>query len=292
MSSAGGLALGGLFVAIWASAFTSASFVVREWPPFWALAIRFACTAVLLLAIVAARRAPLPGPRDAGRVLAMGLLGTGGYLACAWWAMATVPSGLVALISAAVPLFVALGEALLFRRPPRGLAWLGLGLGWAGVALLGGLRAAGGLSGAEAGGLALALLGAVSQAAGLLAFAPARGRVDAWTAHAGQCAAAALLLLVLALWREGAPPVAISAPALAGLLWSALVVGIAGYALYFVMLRRLPASTAAALQLLAPPLAAVFGWALLSERLAWSDVLGGVITLSGLALLLRARSAG
>jgi drug/metabolite transporter (DMT)-like permease len=285
----GGLALGGLFVAIWASAFTAATLVVREWPPFWALAIRFAGTAVLLLAIVAARRAPLPGRGDAGRVLAMGLFGTGGYLACAWWAMASVPSGLVALISAAVPLFVALGEAVLLRRPPQGLAWLGLGLGWAGVALLGGLRAAEGFSGAEAMGLALALLGAVSQAAGLLAFAPARGRVDAWTANAGQCAASALLLLALALWREGAPLTAISAPALAGLLWSALVVGIAGYALYFVMLRRLPASTAAALQLLAPPLAAVFGWALLGERLGWSDVLGGAITLSGLALLLRAR---
>jgi drug/metabolite transporter (DMT)-like permease len=159
------------------------------------------------------------------------------------------------------------------------------------VALLGGLRAAEGLQAAEAAGLLLALLGALSQAAGLLIFAPAKGRIDGWTANAGQCAASALLLLALALLREGAPPVSISAPTLAGMLWSALVVGVAGYALYFLMLRRLPASTAAALQLLAPPLAAVFGWALLGERLGWSDLAGGAITLAGLALLLKARQA-
>ena len=48
----------------------------------------------------------------------------------------------------------------------------------------------------------------------------------------------------------------------------------------------------AALQLLAPPLAAVFGWALLGERLFASDLVGGVLTLSGLALLVRARTRG
>ena len=64
------------------------------------------------------------------------------------------------------------------------------------------------------------------------------------------------------------------------------------YALNFAMMRRVPASTATALQLLAPPLAAVFGWALLGERLYLSDILGGVLTLGGLALLLRARARG
>ncbi len=55
------------------------------------------------------------------------------------------------------------------------------------------------------------------------------------------------------------------------------------------MLRRFPPSTAAALQLLAPPVAAVIGWAALGERLGWSDLAGGALTLAGLALLFRAR---
>jgi drug/metabolite transporter (DMT)-like permease len=52
------------------------------------------------------------------------------------------------------------------------MAWLGLALGWAGVAVLGAARLAGHVGMAEgmteALGVCLALLGAISQAAGLL----------------------------------------------------------------------------------------------------------------------------
>ena len=135
----------------------------------------------------------------------------------------------------------------------------------------------------------LALVGALSQAGGMPGFAPARGRVDAWTANAAQAAVAALILVLLAVLMEPRLP-ATAQPGgavVAGL--GVLVVGIAGYALYFVMLKRLPPASAAALQLLAPPLAAVFGWALLGERLGWTDIAGGAVTLAGLALLFRAR---
>ena len=88
---------------------------------------------------------------------------------------------------------------------------------------------------------------------------------------------------------EPCPPPQIGAAGLTALLWSILVVGIGGYALFFVMMRRLPAPTAAALQLLAPPLAALFDWALLGERLLPADLAGGAGTLAGIALLLRAR---
>jgi drug/metabolite transporter (DMT)-like permease len=283
-----GLALGGLFVVIWASAFTAARVVVAEWPPLWALAIRFAVALPILLA-VALWRGPrrLPTAEDRGRLALMGLFGTAGYLAAAWVASAIIPSGLVALLCATAPLFVAAGEALLFGRRLGAAAWLGLAMGWAGVAVLGLGRAS--LAGAEAWGVALALAGALSQAVGILAFAPARGRIDAWTANCGQAAVSAAALLVAAVALEGAPPVAIGPATAVAMGWSVVVVGVGGYALYFVMLRRLPPSTAAALQLLAPPVAAVLGWALLDERLGWLDVLGGAVTLAGLAVLFRAR---
>lgn len=285
----GGLLIGGSFVAIWASAFTVAGIVVREWPPLWALAIRFGLTAPVLLAIALALRARLPQPADALRVALLGLFGMGGYLALAWLAMARIPTGLVALICAATPLLVAAGESLLLRRPLPPPAWAGLVIGWAGVALLGGLRALEGLASAEAAGFALAIGAAAAQAAGLLIYAPAKGRVDLWMASLGQTTVSALLCLALALLLEGAAPRSLGWFTLAGLLWSMLAVGIGGYALYFLMLKRVPASTASALQLLAPPLAAVFGWALLAEHLFLSDILGGLLTLGGLALLLRAR---
>jgi len=285
----GGLLIGSAFVAIWASAFTVAGIVVREWPPLWALAIRFGLTAPILLAIAWAFRARWPSPADALRVGLLGLFGMGGYLALAWLAMARIPTGLVALICATTPLMVAAGESLVLRRPLPKLAWLGLVIGWSGVALLGGLRALDGLDRAEGAGFALAIGAAAAQAVGLLIYAPAKGRVDMWAASLGQTTVSALVCLGLALALEGAMPRSAGWFTLSGLLWSMLVVGIGGYALYFVMLKRVPTSTASALQLLAPPLAAVFGWALLGERLFLSDILGGLLTLGGLALLLRAR---
>jgi drug/metabolite transporter (DMT)-like permease len=284
------LLIAGSFVAIWASAFTVAGVVVKEWPPLWGLGIRFALTTPLLLVIALALRSRLPAPGDMGRVAILGLCGMGGYLAFAWLAMARIPTGLVALICATTPLMVAAGESLVLRRPLPRLAWLGLGIGWFGVALLGFLRALDGLAAAEALGFLLALGAAISQAVGLLVYAPAKGRIDIWMASLGQTAVSALLCVGLAVMLEGAPPGSASTPTILALVWSMLVVGIGAYALNFAMMRRVPASTATALQLLAPPLAAVFGWALLGERLFVSDIVGGVLTLGGLALLVHARS--
>lgn len=291
--SPGNLALAGLFVLIWASAFTSARFVVLEWPALWALAIRFLLTVPLVAIILLGLRGRIRSPRrgDAGRLALMGAFGTGGYLGCGWFALATTPSGLVALISATAPLFVAAGERIFFGRRLTPRAWAGLALGWIGVALLGYWRAAGGLSAAETTGILLSIAGALSQAIGIMAYAQVRGRVDAWTSTLGQSMTAGLVLLPVAWLVEGPAPAAIGLTAAAGMAWSILVVGLAGYALFFTLMKRLPPSTTAALQLLSPPVAALLGWALLSERLLPGDILGGLVTLIGLALLFSAKRA-
>jgi drug/metabolite transporter (DMT)-like permease len=286
--SAATAALAAVYILIWASAFTSAKFVVQDWPPLWALAIRFALTAPLIAWIAWSQGARWPAREDLPRVLAMGALGVGGYLAFAWMALARIPSGLVAFICAATPLFVALGEAASGRKLSR-QAWIGLALGWAGVAILGLSRAADGLAAAELSGILLALAAAASQALGFIAFAPARGRVDLWSANFGQSASSALLLLPLAALVEGAPHITLALPSLLGMLYSILVVGIGAYGIMFALMKRMPASTAAAMQLLSPPVAALLGWALLAELLAWSDLFGGLVTLAGLLLLVRAR---
>jgi drug/metabolite transporter (DMT)-like permease len=282
-----GFGLGLLFVLIWASAFTAIKGLVPEWPPLWALAIRFCLVALLLGGVLAWRGLRWPGRHDGARLGAMGLFGSAGYLAGAWLASLTLPSGLVALLSSTAPLFVALGEVVFLGRRVPAMAWAGLALGSLGVAVLGLGR---GAAGFELHGVLLALGGALSQAAGILVFAPARGRVDAWTANATQTAVAALALILLASLVETRLPGAPSPTAIFSLAYGVLVVGIGGYALYFTMLKRLPPATAAALQLLAPPVAALLGWALLGEVLGWTDVAGGLVTLSGLALLFRARA--
>jgi drug/metabolite transporter (DMT)-like permease len=242
----------------------------------------------LLGLLVLWRRAPIPSGEARWRVMVMGALGMGGYLACAWIASQHVPSGLVALLAASSPLFVAMGERLLGRRLAP-MAWAGLGLGWLGVATLGLLRSADGIEAAEAWGIGLTLFGSMLQAIGVLTFGPVRGRVDPWATNLLQSIVATGMLVVLVALFGGAPPTSISAPALGALAYVSLVVGIFGYGLFFIVIGRFGPSNAAALQLMAPPVAALIGWALLGERLAWGDLLGGTITLAGLLLMFRAR---
>lgn len=283
------LLLAALYVLIWGSAFNAARVVALEWPPLWALAVRFALVAPLLALIWAARPAGLPRGEDCWRVALMGAFGMGGYLACSWVASAHVPSGLVALLAATAPLFVALGGWWLRGEGLPPLGWAGMAMGWLGVAVLGAGRSLDGFAAAEAWGIFLTLLGALLQAVGVLAFAPARGRVDPWAANFVQTAVAAGVLLALALPFGGAIPAAASTPFLLGMAYSCLVVGVGGYALFFVVIRRFGAARAASLQLLSPPVAALIGWALLDERLTPTDVAGGALTLLGLLMVFRAR---
>ncbi|WP_248710363.1 DMT family transporter [Sediminicoccus sp. KRV36] len=273
---------------MWGSAFNAARIVALEWPPLWALAIRFAGVVPLLWLIWRWRRVPFAQGSDRWRLAVMGGFGMGGYLACAWVASAHVPSGLVALLAACSPLFVALGEAWRGQRLAP-LGWLGLGLGWIGVATLGLLRSADGLEAAEAWGIGLTLCGAFLQAVGVLAYAPARARMDPWSANLGQTVVASVVLIALAGLIGGPLPRTASPMLIGGMLYASLVVGVAGYALFFLVIRRFGASNAAALQLMAPPVAALLGWSFMEERLAWGDLLGGAITLAGLLLMFRAR---
>lgn len=282
------LLLGTVFVVLWASAFTAIRGSVPEWPPLWALAARFGCVAPIMLALVLWRRAPWPAKQDRWRLAMMGLFGSAGYLAGAWASAKTLPTGLIALLSATAPLFVAAGEVLFLRQRMKLLAWVGLALGWLGVAVLG---LGGGVGGIALSGVLFALAGALSQSLGLLCFAPARGRVDPWAANAVQSTVGALGLLALAAVTEPRLPAAPSLTLVLSLAYSVLVIGVGAYALYFVVLQKLPASAAAALQLLAPPVAAVLGWAMLGEHLGWHEVFGGLITLAGLAVMFRARAA-
>jgi drug/metabolite transporter (DMT)-like permease len=284
------LLLAAAYVLIWGSAFNAARIVVLEWPALWSLAIRFTLTLPLVWLVWRALRAPWPEPRDRWRVLFMGGVGVGVYLSLSWAASAFIPAGLVSLLAATAPLFVALGEAALGRRLAA-LGWLGLAFGWIGVCLLGGARALDGLAEAEGLGIALALTGAMVQALGLLVYAPARGRVDAWTATLMQTAAAALVTLLLVLAMAIPPPQEASPAVIGGMAYSILLVGMAGYALFFVVIGRFGAARAAALQLLAPPVAVLIGSAGFGERLYATDLIGGAVTLLGLFLLFRTRPA-
>lgn len=75
-----------------------------ELPPFFGAAIRLAIAGVILFAMVALLRLPLPRGKDLLGAVIFGLLGSGLNFALLYWALESLPPGLSMVILALVPL--------------------------------------------------------------------------------------------------------------------------------------------------------------------------------------------
>jgi drug/metabolite transporter (DMT)-like permease len=107
-------------------------------PPLLAMGIRFLIAGLLLALIISLRQGPseLKIPRAELRSsLLMGFLLLGFGIGTVSIAQAYVPSGIVALIIAALPLWIAIFRTISGERLAK-VSWLGLMIGFAGVALL------------------------------------------------------------------------------------------------------------------------------------------------------------
>jgi drug/metabolite transporter (DMT)-like permease len=76
----------------------------------------------------------------------------------------------------------------------------------------------------------------------------------------------------------------------AGFAYSALLVSVFGYLLWFYLLRTCGATGASAYHFLMPPLGVMFGWLLLGERLEPIDLLGVLPVALGIYLVTRTAS--
>ena len=126
-----GLALATVYV-VWGSTYLGIAVGIRTMPPFTMLAVRFLAAGALLYVWARRRASARPTARQwLAATMSGGLLllvGTGGVA----WAEQRVASGVVALVVAVVPLWL----ALLDRQPLSWRALLGLAVGFGGVALL------------------------------------------------------------------------------------------------------------------------------------------------------------
>ena len=123
---------------IWGSTYFAIAYVIESMPPLLAMGIRFLIAGLLLALIISLRQgtSELKIPRAELRSsLLMGFLLLGFGIGTVSIAQAYVPSGIVALIIAALPLWIAIFRTISGERLVK-LSWLGLVIGFAGVALL------------------------------------------------------------------------------------------------------------------------------------------------------------
>jgi len=276
-----------LFVLLWSTGFIVAKYATPHAPPLAFLLWRFAAVVLVLLPLIAWTAAPWPrSPAGWLHVAVAGILLQAIYLGGVWWAIAEgMPAGASALIVGLQPLLTAFFAGAVGERATT-RQWLGLLLGFVGVALVLSDRLT--LQGAGAAAISVNLLALAGITAGTLYQKRFCASVDMRTGTCIQFGASFVVLLPLALLDRDLK-VDFALEFWLALAWSVLVLSLVAMVLLLTMIRRGRATEVASLMYLTPPATALLAWWLFGEALgplAWTGV---VVAMSGVALVLQRR---
>ena len=268
-----------LLAAIWGSSFLFMRLGTVEFGALPTAAVRCAIAAVFLWPIVV-WRGQVPLLREHWKkVFAIGVLNSGVPFLCFAFALLSITSGLSAILNATVPLFGALVAWWWFADRPTASRAIGLGVGFAGVALLAWDKAsfkpdASGIAPAWA-VLACLVATLCYGVAGNAAKKYLAG-LPALVTSTGSQIGATLALAIPAVWFWPQHMPGLHA-------WLALVVvgvlctGVA-YILYFRLIEQAGPARALAVTFVVPVFAVIYGALFLGERVTgWMLFCGGVI---------------
>lgn len=226
-----------------------------------------------------------PRPRAAQVLIQVGLGAMIVFLYLGGFALAIeqrVPTGLVALISDLVPLAIAGLSHLFLAERMTGRQWVGTGIAILGVILVShhslaiGTAPAWAYAVTVAAMLIFALATVLQKYLGLVS-------MPIHQSLAIQFLSGAALFGLCALFDQGlAPP--LERGFIMGIAWLVLIATFLCYTIYYACLRLYPASKVSAAIYLSPPVTMVWGWALFSEPLSASMMLGLGVTLLGVWL--------
>ncbi|MDI3381153.1 DMT family transporter [Xenophilus aerolatus] len=284
-------AMPAVFVLIWSTGFIVARYAMPHAPPLKFLAVRYALSAACFLVWVMAAGVAWPRSRAQALHLAVtGVLMQAGYLGGVWAAVkAGMGSGLVALLVGIQPVLTAVWMAFHGGRiAPR--QWLGLVLGFAGLALVV-ARKLGQGGEVSALTLSLALLALLSITAGTLYQKRFVAPCDVRSASAVQQVAALALTLPLALLLEHSS-IEWTVGSIGAMAWSVVALTLGGSSLLYMLIQRGTATAVTSLLYLVPPCTAVMAWLLFDEPITVLTVAGIALTAVGVSLVVREPRAG
>lgn len=267
-----------LLASLWGASFLFMRMGAAEFGPLPTAGLRVALATLFLWPILL-HRGEWPALRRHWRpVLLAGLINSAIPFALFAWAVMHIATGLTSILNATVPLFGALVAWVWLGDRINRLRWLGLALGFVGVALLAWRAPAGvGVKGSHAGWAIAACLLASTCYAVAASFARRYlvGIPPLATATGSQLGAAlGLALPTLAYWPAQMPGLRAWAAIVA---IAVLCTGIA-YILYFRLIAHAGPSRALAVTFLAPVFAVFYGAVFLGEAVTpWMLACGGII---------------
>jgi len=283
---------------IWGSTYLAIRLAVETLPPFLMAGARYFIAGVLLWGWVRIRgeyRATWAEWREATIVGGLMLLGGNGLVS---WAEQFVPSGLAALLVSTIPIWVVLLDWLWLRSArPRPRILLGLALGIVGVGLLvrpGAATATAAPGGVSILGAVVLLLAAGFWAAGGLYARRAKLPSSSLLSVAMQMIAGGILILLTGTATGEWAKLHLGAVSPRSLLALAYLVSfgsLVGLTAYLWLIKNTTPARASTYAFVNPIVAIVLGWAVAGEALSPRILLAAAVALSGVVLIVRARSA-
>jgi drug/metabolite transporter (DMT)-like permease len=278
------------FVLLWNSGFIGAEYGLAYTKPFTLLFWRYAAlTCVILVYLLATGRMRWVGWPVAGPNMLVGVLAHGVWLACVLLALTRgVPAGVVALVVALQPLATGAFSGLVADEPTPLYRWLGLIVGFAGVAIVVTSR-----MDFQSYGSVFGYLIPLGSVVAITAASLLQRRMEVGKGSGK-------LPVDLALFYQSlATTVALALPAIVvedlatqwepgfiySMIWLVLVVSLGAYALMWLLIERIDATRVASLFYLGPPVTMVMAWVAFGDTLILSDVLGLLVVVLGVVFV-------
>lgn len=268
-----------VLTVIWSLNWTVMKWALDYSGPFTFSALRYVAASVVLFVLMALRRESFAVPPLLPTIL-IGATQTTGFQAFAQWALVGGGAGKTALLAYTMPFWMVPLAWLLLHEKPRAAQWTSIGLAAVGLVFviepwhtLGSVRS-----------VVFALLGGLSWAIGTVLSKRVfqRTTVGPLQLTAWQMLFGTVVLVVIALI---VPERAVTwAPGLiAALTYNALLSSGLAWALWLLIVQRLPTQVAGLTSLLVPIAGVLFAWGLLNERPDVAEWIG--IGLIGIALV-------
>lgn len=278
-----------LLAAIWSTSYTFIKIGIETIPPVTLIAARTLIAGLALLLVMRSRGIAMPMEgRIWFRFLVQACLNSAVPFVLIAWAEQTVDAGLAVILNATTPVFTFLLTLLVTRHEPvTPRMALGTAFGLAGVVLVVGISALGGL-GREVGGQLAVVVATVLYAGGAIFGRGFRG-LDPIVPAAGSLLVGGLCLVPVAFLVDHPAQIHPSAASLAALVALAIISTAIPFLLYFRLMQTLGPMRATTQAFLRVPFGVAIGALVLGERLtlgAWIGfaVVGlgvGIVTLGG-----------
>ncbi len=276
--------------AIWGASYMFIKIGVAEIPPFSFVEGRLLIASLALIAVIRWRGETIPqSRREWLPLMAMGVFNGVIPYTMITWGETHIPSGLAAILTAAMPLFTLL-LAHWWTHDER-LTWLkllGVLVGFVGVVVIFVPELRQGIH-VEFWGQCAVVIAAASYAVATLVARKYLKGVSHVMASTGQMASAALMMLPLALVFDAPWNLRPSLPVLGSLLTLALLGTSFAYVLYYWLIEHTGATRTSLVTYLIPIFGVFWGVMILSETIELEAIAGLILIIVGVVLVNRKR---